>query len=54
MCQSIYISSNDLVFGNTPTTKSNVSDYLVWTEYELRLLGTTLDFKSKKAYVWVN
>ena len=47
-------SSNELVFGVTPETKSKVDDYCAWTDNEFQLLETTRDLKAKKACEVVN
>ena len=47
-------SSNELVFGVTPETKSKVDDYCAWADNEFQLLETTRDLKAKKACEGVN
>ena len=47
--KNIYISSNDLVFGNTFKTKSRLDDCLSWTENELQLLKKQQISKSRKS-----
>ena len=47
-------SSNKLVFGVTPETKSKVDDYCAWTDNEFQLLEITRDLKAKKSCEGVN